>query len=58
MFLKYIDVKVGEAVIDTWFPYWGCGIIRKKLKTRIHIDFSSKGMVVFDIPHLQFLEKL
>ena len=51
--------KVGDKVIDRWFEDWGIGTVKKKLKTRLHIDFPLKNnsLTVFDTAHLQFLKK-
>lgn len=67
--MKYEEIRIGMKVKDTWFTDgyvnhkavsvsgWGLGKVIRKLKTAIHIEFSIKGLVIFDIPHLQFLEK-
>lgn len=48
-------MKVGKKVHDSWFKRWGNGTVRKIYKNTVHIDFIYEGMVIFDIPHLQFL---
>jgi len=56
--MKYSDIRTGMLVQDTWFDRWGYGTVTKKLKTAIHINFTQKGKVIFDIPHLIFLKKV
>lgn len=57
--MKITELKVKDKVKDTWFhDKWGTGTVKKVLKTRVHIDFTLEGLVVFDEPHLQFLEKV
>lgn len=67
--MKLSECKVGMSIEDAWYPEWGTGIITKVLKTRIHINFLSSearlfckvapgsNAVIYDIPHLKFLEK-
>jgi hypothetical protein len=68
--MTYQETKTGMIVRDKWFTDsyvnyrgfsitgWGLGKVIKKLKTVIHIHFTYKGLVIFDINHLQFLEKV
>ena len=53
--MTYNSMKVGKKVHDSWFKRWGNGTVRKIYKNTVHIDFIYEGMVIFDIPHLQFL---
>lgn len=67
--MTYNEIKTGMIVKDKWFTDsyvdfrgfamqgWGLGKVIKKLKTVIYIRFTYEGLVVFDIPHLQFLER-
>jgi len=55
--MKYDQLKLKMKVVDTWFDYWGTGTVTKIFKTRIHIDFYHEGVIIFDIPHLQFLKE-
>jgi hypothetical protein len=66
--MKYQEIKTGMMVRDKWFTDgytdhrgfyhgWGLGKVIKKLKTVVYIYFVYKGIMEFDIPHLQFLEK-
>lgn len=55
--MKFEDCKVGVRVVDTWFAYWGVGVIKKIVGKRVHIQFSAKLLTKeFDIPHLKFLK--
>lgn len=58
--MKFEKVSVGMKVQDTWYTEkWGKGVVTKKLKTRIHIDFEHYGHVVFDKTHVRnFLKKV
>lgn len=52
-----INFKKGDKVYDRWYPYWGIGIVKSILKTRIKVEFSSSEVLTYDIPHLKFLAK-
>jgi hypothetical protein len=55
--MKIEDLKVGDHVIDRWYPEWGVGLVTKVLKTVVHIDFTIRGKEVYDRSHVQnFLE--
>ena len=61
--------KVGMKVVDTYYSRsdysdcWGIGIIRKVLKTRIHIEFPhatrdfDKNVKVYDLTHYRNFTK-
>ena len=55
--MKFNNLHIGMKVVDRWFWDWGIGTITKKLKTVCHINFSNKGLVVFDKSHCQFLNR-
>ncbi len=64
--MQYAKLRKGMKVQDVWFSYhdgtwsepWGGGVVKKVLKTRVHIEFEFEGNVVYDIPHLQFVKRL
>lgn len=64
--LKFKDLKKGMKVKDVYYSdtpvksrNWGTGTVLKVLKTRVHINFSQEGLVIFDIAHANnFLEKV
>ena len=53
--MKRDDVKVGSRVVDRWYRWWGSGIVKAVLKTRIKVQFTDH-MLTYDVPHLRFLE--
>ena len=63
--MKIAEAKVRQKVVDTWYsnPHkpncWGVGIIKKVLKTRVHIKFENVDEVmVFDKAHFnQFIKR-
>ena len=59
--MKYEDLKVGMKVEDAIFSSPantnGTGIVKKILKTRVHIDFYHHKVEVYDLQHLQFLKR-
>jgi len=53
-----MNFKKNQKVIDSWYPDWGTGTVKEVKKTRLHIDFTIKGLVVYDKPHaIRFLLK-
>ena len=56
------ELEVGDMVIDTWWRYRGWGIITKKFKRTIHINWGNgpyDPYRIYDKPHTnQFLEKV
>ena len=38
-------------VEDRWFWHWGKGVVVKKTATRVHVFFSCKGLVKYDLSH-------
>jgi hypothetical protein len=59
-----MDFKIGDRVHDVSAP-WRGGIVRKVLKTRIHVEFVSGLMpteeylryTIYDKAHQKFLRK-
>lgn len=56
--LKFKDLKRNMKVKDSYYSdspissdRWGVGTVVKVLKTRVHINFTMKGLVVFDVAH-------
>ena len=55
--MKIESLKVGDHVIDKWYPEWGIGLVKKVLKTVVYIDFTVRGPEKYDKSHVQnFLE--
>jgi len=50
-------LKVRTNVYDRWWP-WRVGTVVKRLKTRVRVMWSNGETWTYDIPHMQFLEKL
>jgi hypothetical protein len=44
-------LKIGDKVEDRWFLYYGDGKVVKVMKTRIHVEFSCQGLVIYDMEH-------
>ena len=42
--------------MDTWFPDWGIGLVKRIMKTRVRIEFRDESRS-YDFAHLQFLDK-
>ncbi len=55
--MKLPQVKIGLQVFDRWWP-WRIGVIVKKSRTRVWVQFSPSEVTRFDFAHLQFLEPL
>jgi hypothetical protein len=55
--MKATELKVGQRVLDTWFPEWGTAKVVKVLKTRVYLDFGT-NVLVYDKGHFQFLKKV
>jgi len=54
-----MNFKKGEKVFDYWWPkLFGIGEIIKVLKTRIYIDFTNMGILIYDKAHYKFLRKV
>lgn len=51
-------LNMNDKVKDTWFQEWGVGVVVKAFKTVCYINFSNKGVVKYDNPHLKFLKKI
>jgi len=55
--IKFKDLKIRMRVRDSWYndnhpkEDWGTGVIKEILKTRVKIQFSKRGEVVFDRTH-------
>jgi hypothetical protein len=50
--VKWDEFEVGRTVRDRWFREYGTGIITKKLKTVMVIEFKGlKGAVKYDKAH-------
>lgn len=55
--MKIENLKIGDRVIDKWYPEWGVGTVTKVLKTVVYIDFTVRGPEKYDKSHVQnFLE--
>ena len=50
-------MKVGARVCDRWWPL-RVGVVRRVLKTRVHVEWLDGGRWVYDAAHLRFLEAL
>lgn len=55
--MKFKDLKIKTKVIDTWFPQWGRGVVKKKLKTVVKIKFRDE-LKTYDRSHCQFLREI
>jgi len=44
-------------VKETWWYDYPVCIVKEILKTRVKIDFHTKGILTYDKAHVQFLEK-
>jgi len=59
--MRYEELKLNQKVYDTIFANpaneTGAGVIKKILKTRVHVDFTHHGVEVYDLQHLQFLRQ-
>lgn len=52
------ELEIGDRVEDRWFRWWGPGVVKKILRTRVYVQFSRE-LVKYDIPHARrFLEKV
>jgi len=56
--MEYKDVKIGKKVEDYLDGEWRIGKIIKKLKTRVHIQYSEINILSYDKNHLQFLKEI
>lgn len=55
--MKIEDLKVGDKVYDGWYAEeWGVGTVTKLFKTTVHIEFTERGMTIYDKAHVQYLE--
>ena len=63
--MKMNEIKWGMKVEDTWFWDWGIGVVKKKGKTRVVIQFANpdpqhstvEKEVTYDKEHVQFLKE-
>jgi hypothetical protein len=67
-----LKFKIGDKVVDSWYPEAGTGVITKILKTRIKVYFEratfkggwqcplfrdeKDGELTYDKPHYKFLK--
>lgn len=54
---SYDHLKQRAVVYDRWWPYRR-GVVIKRLKTRLHVQWSDGEVWKYDRPHMQFLEKV
>lgn len=52
----YDHLKCRTRVFDRWWPYRH-GVVIKRLKTRLRVQWSDGEVWTYDQPHMQFLEK-
>lgn len=66
------NFKLGDKVIDTWYPEAGTGVIIEILKTRLKVYYQratldhyvshlfrhakENGLLTYDRPHYKFLK--
>lgn len=53
---SYDHLKQRTVVLDRWWPYRR-GVIVKRLKTRLRVQWSDGEIWTYDLPHMQFLER-
>lgn len=58
MALNFSEVTVGSNVSDTWWRWWGVGIVTKIGTTRVSVRFPALcEVMVYDKEHAEeFLE--
>ena len=57
MSIRESKFKVGDWVVDTYWPSLGVARVVEVLRTRIYVKFPTKPMpTVYDRPHEQFLK--
>ncbi len=49
-------LKVNTVVFDVDWP-WRWGVVRKRLLTRLYVEFYDDEEVKYDVAHTQFLRK-
>jgi hypothetical protein len=58
--MKYEDLKVGMTVCDP-LPSLGYGTVKRICKKTVWVEFFPEsrqdGITIYDLEHLQFLEK-
>jgi len=55
--MEFNNLKVGSKVKDYFYGKCKTGKVIKKLKTRVHIQYSIDDVLIYDKAHVQFLKK-
>lgn len=67
--MKFNEIKIGDRVEDAWYWFWGVGVVKAILKTKVKVLFPSVGsfvsswngfrteIVPYDKSHCQFLRR-
>lgn len=53
--MTFASIRVGAKVYDRWWP-WQCGVIIKKMRTKVRIRRNDSQIITYDRAHCQFLE--
>lgn len=54
------DFPKGARVRDTWFADWGLGVVVRRAKTKLYVQFANvKDVMKWDAPHVRgFLRRV